>query len=895
MEAIWRRVVALFRSRRLERELSEEIASHLAMQEEEFRRAGMSAAEARGAARREFGGVAYTAEVYRERRGIPWIESAARDVRYTSRGLLHSPGFTVAAVLSLALGIGANTAIFSLFHTLMLSRLPIAHPEQLVQMVTTGGWSHGTSSYPLYLDLRKRTELFRDVAARTYTGKTRLEPGNGARAELVERELVTGNYFSMLGVTPVLGRVFTDDDNRTPHAHPLAVLSYDFWRNRFGSDAGIVGRTLIVDEMPLTVIGVAAPGFHGVEVDHRTELWEPAMMTPYDPMNEGMHWVTILGRVAPGVSRKAVQAAVDPVMQQHLLAHYGNYPNAAFRRKALRQRLEVSDAGAGVSQLREAFGKPLGVLMAAVGLVLLVACTNVANLLLARGAAREKETALRMSLGASRGRLVRQSLTESLLLASGGCILGTLFAFWGEGYLLRFLPAESSTPFSTAPNPAVLAFTVGVSLLSAVLFGLAPALRSTAIDPAAGLQSRAGAKGGRRTGLRRALVVAQVAFSAVLVVLAGLFGHSLADLRAIDPGFRNTNLIVFQLDFPRAWKAADIRAARQRFVSHTEALRGVLSVAYAFPGPYRTGSADTTIRVPGSALTAKEPAVVQIQYASARHFETVGSMPIVGRDFDLNDTPEARRVAVVNESFARAFFPAEANVVGRIVSFDDRKQEGGEPTYIVGVVRDMTHYGLRKGVKPTVYVPFAQREVDWKMGWPPTMLVRASAPPASLLTALHQEAERLGPQVALTEPSTIRQQIDDDIFQDRLLATLSGFFGILALTLAGIGLYGVVSYGTARRAGEIGIRIALGAGRGSVLWMVLRDALLLVTAGLVLGMPCSVAAARAVASLLFEVKPGDPAAFFMTAGVLAVIGVAAAFLPARRAATLEPLRVLRHE
>jgi len=338
-------------------------------------------------------------------------------------------------------------------------------------------------------------------------------------------------------------------------------------------------------------------------------------------------------------------------------------------------------------------------------------------------------------------------------------------------------------------------------------------------------------------------------------------------------------------------KSADVAGVRRRFLAQAEALPGVLSVAYAFPGPYRSGSADSTIRVPGSERTAKEPAVVEMQYASARHFETLGSMPILGRDFDRNDTAISRRVAVVNEAFARAFFPGGASPLGRLVSFDDSKPEGGEPTYIAGVVRDMTHYGLRKGVRPTVYVPFEQKDA----GWPPTILVRAETPEGALVPALRRELEKLGPQVAMTDPRTIRQQIDEDIFQDRLLATLSGFFGALALTLAAIGLYGVVAYGTARRAGEIGIRIALGARRSTVLWMVLRDALLLVGLGLALGLPFSIVAGRTVASVLFEVKPADSVTLAATACVLAAIGLAAAFVPARRAASSEPVRVLRHE
>jgi predicted permease len=504
---------------------------------------------------------------------------------------------------------------------------------------------------------------------------------------------------------------------------------------------------------------------------------------------------------------------------------------------------------------------------------------------LERGAARRREIALRYSLGATRGRLVRQSLTESLLLALAGCVLGVLLAHWGEVLVMRFLPQAAGEPLSGSAGGTVLLFTAGASLLSALLFGLAPALRSTAIDPAFGLHARGAGTGERRPALRRALVAAQVAFSVVLVVLAGLFGRSLGELRGIDPGFRNENVISFHLSFPRAWNSEDTRTARERFLAQAERLPGVLSLSYGFPGPYQGGSANSTLRVPGSQQTANETADVEMQYAGARFFETIGSVPILGRDFHRSDTLQGRKVAVVNEAFVRTFFPDEPNPLGRTLSFDR------ETTYIVGVVRNMTHYGLKQKPQPTVYVPFAQVDPNW----PPAILVRAQRLPAEMLPALRREVEKLGTQVALTEPKTIRQQVDDSIFQDRLLAAVSGFFGVLALALAGIGLYGVVSYGTARRAAEIGIRIALGARRGSVVWMVLRDALLLVAIGLAAGIPFAIAAARAVESILFGVKPADPVAFLGTACVLAAVGMAAAFLPARRAATIEPVQVLRQE
>jgi predicted permease len=770
----------------------------------------------------------------------------------------------------------------------MLRMLPVSKPEQLVSLYRTGGWGKGYVSYPLYLELAKRSDLFSGVLGRTGVEKVRFTPPGG-RAQFTQREFVSGNYFSVLGVAPALGRLFTEDDNRVPGGHPLAVLNYDFWRNRFGADPAVLGRTLLVDEQPLTVIGVAAPGFRGVEVERHPEVWVPAMMNRVKIMDPRTWWIWTVARRRPDVSRNQVQAAVDVLMQQHLAAIYPTSYNEAFRKKALGQRLEVREGGIGLSLLREEFGKPLTLLMAAVGLVLLAACANVANLLLARGAARQKEIALRFSLGATRARLVRQALTESLLLAAAGSLLGLLFAFWGQRAILRFLPENLAGRFAAGPDSVVLVFTLGISVLSVLLFGLAPALGSTAVDPASGLRSGARQAAGGPI-LRRALVVAQVAFSVVLVALAGLFGHSLFALRSVDLGFRNQNVFAFSFDFAHTWKG-EIRAAREQLLAQLESLPVVTSISYGFPGPFQRGGADASIRVPGSDRTAREPADVDIEYVAPRYFETIGSVPVLGRELDRNDTAASRKVAVVDEAFVRVFLPGEAHPLGRTLSFDDSKPEGGAPVFIVGVVRNIRQKGLREKTAPTVYVPVTQ--VDSPR--PPTILVRTQLSQVALLGAVYGDLRRLGPGGALWDWQTLREQIDDSIFRERMLATLSGFFGGLALLLAAVGLYGVVAYGTSRRAGEIGIRIALGAERADMLWMVLRDALALVGLGLAIGLPVSLAAARTVSSILFGIQPADPLAFVATAAVLAAVGLAAAFLPARRAATLEPSQVLRHE
>jgi predicted permease len=890
MPDVWMRIRELIGRTDLDGELDEEVGLHLQMMEEEFRRRGMSEAEARAAARREFGGVAHAKEAYRDQRGFPWLESFAKDVRYALRGLGRSPGFTAAAVLSLALGIGANTAIFSLFHTLMLRMLPVAHAEQLISIHSINGWGTGNVSAPLYREIAARADLFHGVIATTGVSKVRFTPYRGAREEYTQREYVSGNYFQVLGIRPAIGRLFTGEDNRVPGGHPLAVLGYDVWRNRFGGDPAVLGRTVLVDEQLLTVIGVAAAGFRGVELERRTDVWVPFMMSHFGQvMSPHSWWLSPMARVRPEVPRRRTQAALDVLMQQHLNALYGGNRNAGFRDKAMGQRLEIRAGSIGLSMLREHFGKPLAVLLALVGLVLLAACINVANLLLARGAARQKEIAMRLSLGATRGRLVRQALTETLLIAAAGSAAGIGLAAWGVRMITGFLPEEAGNPFSGAPDMAVLGFTIAISVASALLFGLGPALRSTAVNPAAGLRSGGLDRAGR-PALRRVLVVAQVAFSVVLVAMAFLFGHSLLAMRSVDLGFRNQNVIAFNLDFPRLWKG-NIHQAQDQLVKTLAAASGIYSASSALPALFAGGSFDATIRVPGSERTAAEPVDVDQAFIAPRYFETIGAT-LRGRDFDRNDTADAPKVAVVNEAFIREFLPGETHPEARWLSFDDSRPEGGERTSIVGVVRDIRQNGIQERIAPRVYVPLAQYQ---NMTWPPDILVRTVLPQAVVQAVVRRELPRLGAGIAATDWTTVRQRIDDSIFETRLLATLGGFFGVLALLLAAVGLYGVMSYGMAKRAGEIGIRMALGARRADVVGMVLGDALLLVAAGLMLGFPLAWAAARGVHSLLFGIAAADPLAFGGTGAVLVAVALGAAFLPARRAASIDPMRALRHE
>jgi predicted permease len=895
MRTPWNRLLALLRAGRADRELSAEVQTHLEMRAAELQEQGLDPQSARETARREFGGIAQMQEDYRDRRGIPAIESLSKDLRYALRGLRRNPGFTAAAVLSLALGIGANSAIFSLVNALMLHMLPVERPQQLVNLFRTGGWGRGYASYPLYLEFRKHDDLFNGVLARSGPEKVRFDAGHASQVEYVRREFVSGNYFEVLGVKPALGRLFTGQDNRTPQANPWVVLSYDFWRDRMGMDPAILGRVLRVDEQPLTVIGVAAPAFRGVEVENHADMWAPAMMNRGNIMQPGMHWVWIMARCRPGVSKGRIQAAANTIMQQYLMSVYGGQRETAFGKFALDQKIEVRDAGVGISMLREAFGKPLAILMAAVGLVLLIACANVANLLIARGAARRHEIAMRFSLGATRLRVVRQWLIESLLLAFLGSALGLAFAIWGARYLLLFLPPGAGESFTVSPDGAVLAFTLGISALSAILFGLAPALRATSLDPAAALKDGGSQYTGRaaRAGFRRALVVAQVAFSVVLVVSAGLFAHSLAGLRAINPGFSAQSVATFSLDYPRAWKRVDKEKFRALLLARVRPFPGVAAASYSFPGPYLGGSWSAGIRVPGSARTAKQGVEVNEQGVGPAYFQTIGVRPLRGREFDENDMRSARKIAIVNEAFGREFFPGTPDPTGRILSFDDSKKDGGDPTYIVGLVRDILHDGIKSVTKPTVYVPLNQGVMA--MEFDPAVLVCAQLPAESLLPMIRRALSQIDPEVALIEPRTLQQRVDDSIFVERAITVLSEFFGAMALLLAGIGIYGVMAYAVARRTAEIGLRIALGAGSAGIQWMVLGDALFLVTLGVAIGLPLAFAAGRVSASLLYGIKANDPLALALTMTLLPAIGFLAAYLPARRAAVISPMEALRHQ
>ncbi|HET8547041.1 MAG TPA: ABC transporter permease [Bryobacteraceae bacterium] len=889
MRTFWSRVVGLFLRRRLECDLADEFGSHLEMLEDEYRQRGMDARSARAAARRDFGNVEQVREMYRDARGWPVVENLLRDIRYTARGLCGTPGFTAAAVLSLALGIGANTAIFSFVNALLLRMLPVERPEELLALHRIGGWGSGYVAWPMYLRLRELNNVFEGVLARSGVWKVRLDTGT-ERTDFVHREFVSGNYFSVLGIEPALGRLITDGDSRVPQGHPVAVLSYDCWRNRFAGDPHILGRVLNVDDQALTIIGVAQPRFRGVELGKAAEIWVPAMMHRVNFTNPGSHWAWMLARPRPGVSRQHIQAVVNAAVARYLADQFGGRPDNPFRRRSMEQRIEIRSGGVGISQLRDNFRRPLDVLMVLVVVVLLATCVNIANLLLARAAARRRDAAVRLCLGASRGRLLQQCLLESTFLAAAGGALGLLSAIAGSRYILMFLPAAGDTvPLDITPDATVLLFTGVVAMASAFLFGFAPAMRATAVDPISGLRGVAGSAV-RRVRLREGLLVVQVALSVLLVGAAVTFVHTLIELRSVDPGFRHTSVISFGLDYPRAWNQTQRTSLRTRLLERAAALPGVLAVAAGFPGPYRTGSSSSGVRVHGLEGTAGIRESVSAQVVTPGYFETIGATILYGRGLEGSDSTGARRVAVVNEAFARHFF-GTGDPIGRTLTFEDGKPQSGATTFIVGIVRNMLHDGLRASPEPVIYVPAAQKSTAAE----PIVLVRAELPAERVLASIRAVLAGVDPTVSLDDARTIAQRIADSIFLDRILAIVSGFFGVLALVLVIVGLYGVMAYTVARRTSEIGIRLALGAERTRVVRLILSEALVLIALGAAAGVPVALAARRVAASLLFGVPADNGAAMTITAGALLATGLTAALIPAWRAASIRPIDALRHE
>jgi predicted permease len=895
------RIAGLFRRRALDGQLEEELRFHLDMEVEANRRRGMSAQDAELAARREFGGVAQTKETYRDRRGLPMLELLARDLLYGVRTLRRSPGFTAIAVLSLALGIGANTAIFTLIDAVMLRSLPVRAPQELVAVGNSsrpGGMSFGPVylemfSYPLYRSLRDENSVFTGLFASGRVDHLDIRIDGGSN-ELVRGRMVSASFFDVLGVEPALGRAFSGDDRGTA-ANPAVVISYDYWTTRFARDPAILGRVVKLNGAAATVIGVAPRGFAGEVVGNIADIWLPlslqAAVNPgYDWMNKAdIHWLLLMGRLRPGVGLAQARAQIGALVIQRTIETAVPALSAEDALDLRRQTVMVESGSRGFSALRRQFSRPLLMLMIVVGLVLLIACANVANLQLARAANRRKEISVRLAIGASRWRLVRQLLTESVLLAALGGGAGMLLAAAGCGVLLRLASLSGSpVPLDVHPNGAMLAFTAGVSLLTGVLFGLAPALRSTRVDLGPALKESArSVAGGSGWKLGKLLVVAQVALSLLLLVGAGLFIRSLINLETLDVGYSRSNMAVLRID-PTAsgYPIPQHLALSRRLLERLQSIPGVTGVTVSENGIFgSTDSGSDGLQVEGYSSTRKEDLTASVDQVGPHYFRIVGVPILAGREFDERDAGNSQRVAVINQTMARFYF-GNRDPLGKYLT------DGGIRLTIVGVARDMKERDLKSVTERRYYLPFFQI-TDQVYGFNFEMRTRGDA--AQMIAAIRRETQSFDSNLKILSVAPVDRLIDQSIIEERIIAQLSGFFGLLALVLAATGLYGVMAYAISRRANEIGLRMALGADRANVIGMVLKETLVLVAAGIAIGLPAALIAGRLIAGSLSHVNGSDPVIVTVATGVLLLVALIAGWMPAHRASRIDPLAALRQE
>jgi ABC-type antimicrobial peptide transport system permease subunit len=859
---------AVIRKSEMERELDEELRYHIEQQTEQNIRLGMNPEEARRAARKAFGGVEQAKERSRDARRARWLEDIWHDLRYGARMLMKEPGFALIAVLTLALGIGANTAVFSLVDAFMLRVLPVKDPERLVfvKAVSPQGRARGSFPYGAFEQFRDLSHSFSGIFA---YDATRFSATVKGQPEMLWGDFVSGSYFDVLGVSALYGRAFTALDDRLGK-EAVAVISHGYWERRFGSDPAAVGQTIYVGKLPVTVIGVTPPDFFGRQVAGAApELVLPMFL--HDQLALRDHnTFEVMARLKPGVSVEQARAELDVIYQRVLRQQAGGGLSAQAEQELRARRIQLSSGLRGELEYGSNDNLRVRTVLAIVGLVLLIACVNVANLLLARASGRQKEIAVRLSLGASRGRLVRQLLTESVLLALLAGALGLLLAHWLVGIFLKVLPFEGGGAAAFDVDLRILAFTGIVSLLVGVLFGLVPALMATRVDLN---QMLKGAEGPRRARQRlaKSLVIAQVALSLALLLGAGLLIRSLRQVYAVDIGF-DRDKVLYMWVYPtllgydyeremRLYSALLERFRAQPGVASASVSRGELRGGFYIVGP--------------------------------RFFETIGLGLVLGREFSESDTSYTPKVVIINEVIAEKYFP-NVNPVGQPLPEELRQQwRLGRDAQVVGVVRGFKRNLRQEQPGDSLFIPYTQAPPE-RLGQI-VFYARATGDPVSLIPALRQQARAVDPDLALLNPQTITAGLEQSVSDEQALSTLLSFFSALALALAGIGLYGTMSYAVSRRTKELGIRMALGARPRDVLWLVLREALWQAALGVVIGVPLALAGARLIASLLFGVRATDPVTILISAVVMLAVALLAGYIPARRATKVDPLVALRYD
>jgi predicted permease len=835
------------------------------------------------------------------------LAQLASDLRYGMRSLRHAPLFTAVAVASMAFGIGANTAVFTLVDQVVLRTLPVERAEELVQVSAPdtetlgGGIGDGSElSYAMYRDLRDGNTVFTSMFCRMWA---RTHVFHNGRTEQTTGQLVSGTFFSALGVRPALGRLFSPADEGAEGAHPIAVLSHAYWQARFNGDPTVIGRTIVVNRHPLEIVGVAAAGFEGLDVGEPVQVYVPiVMLKQIGPAwltleDRRFRFVQLFGRLRPGVTAQQAQAGLQPLYRARLQEESKDAAFAAAaadtKRRFLEGRLRVDEASRGRSGLRRSVTEPLLILLTVAGGVLLIVCANVANLLIARGAARQRELALRLAVGASRAQVIRLLLVESLLLAIGGAVLGVGLASWGADLLLGFYTTpENAIAVSAQPDGRILLFTTALATCTALVAGAVPAFRSTRVDLAPALKSAGGAVLGEQPHLRKTLVVVQVALSFLLLIGAGLFVRSVRNLLEVDPGFQPSHVVTFRFDLGAAgYDKERGHAFANTFQQRLSNVPGVSSVGYAFQTLLNGGGWGMGFTVEGYKPPPGESAGSMANAVSPGFFKTMGMSIVAGRAIDERDTQGFRegwayRVAVVNETFAKRYF-AGAVPVGRRIGIGDNP---GTQTNIevVGLVRNAKYTGIREEDRPQVFFPYLQATMEGV-----TAYVRTSQDPTAMMSTLRREMAALDPQLAIYEIGTLDERVEQSVVNERLIASLSAVLSVMATLLSVIGLYGVMAYLVARRTREIGIRMALGALGSQIARGVLREAALLVTAGLALGFIAAWQLGRYIEGQLYGVRPADAMTIALAAVTLTAVAAVATALPARRAASVAPMSALR--
>ena len=943
---------SLFGKRRRDRELAAELESHVQLHIEDNLRAGMTPDEARRRALLQLGGIEQTKENYRDRRGLPWLETTLQDVRFGLRMLRKNPGFTAVAILTLALGIGANTAIFSLIDSVMLRSLPVEDPQQLVLLkwqahhepvnIWYSSWGDcartnqqrgalnptGCSFSEPFFRRMAEANIFSQVTAFASAGRLDIS-GNGPAA-VIDGQLVSGSFFRTMGLKAAVGRLLQESDDAAS-APPVAVLNYGYWQSAFGGSADVVGRTIELNGVPLTIVGVVESRFNGVTPGTDFRIWLP--LSDAQRISDAVSWrnrqqgdvtnwwLTIVGRLPPGTELAQAQAAASGVFRNEMLhgptplfhsgeGASGGIPTAngapsPLSTAADEPEIRLVRAQTGLTGARSRYADPLYLLMLAVGVILLIACANVAGLMLARNAARQREMAVRLALGAGRRRIGRQLLTESLMLSVLGGLLGILFAYWGTHAIVLFVSSGQTRPlgFATGVDLRILGFTAALSLASGVLFGIAPAFCNTRVDLTPALKSGEGtprtsrhaAGGSFSTG--NVLVVAQVALAAIVLFGAGLLVRTLANLRSVDLGFDSRNILIFQIDPTLAgYKPPRLDRFYRQLQMRLAEVPGVESATYSTLPLLSNGLHVISFPWPGAPTDRGIEA--DTLGVGPFFFETLRMPVLAGRGFEVSDfepatskdaapPPSIPTPVIVNVAFVEKYLRKENPIGKRFGESAASARNPAIPGYeIVGVVRDAKYSDLRRDVHPTVYTPQQDGGASFEL---------RTAAPQAILSAVRGIVAQADANLPLFDVRTQSEQIDRLLFQERLIARLSGFFGALALLLACIGLCGLLSYEVSRRTREIGVRIALGAASGDVLRLIIGQGLALSLAGGLVGVGAALALTRYLKSMLYGVAANDPVTIVASAVLLALVASAACWIPARRAMRVDPMVALRHE